>query len=57
MESKMNTYTIDEISEDCYDLYVSDDDGYTWEYFATYTAYIDAVEDAEAVMMIGANRA
>lgn len=47
----MNTYTIEQIAEDCYDVYVSDDDGYTWEYYATYETYEWAVEDAEAAMV------
>jgi len=49
----VNCYTIDEISEDCYDLYVSDDDGYTWEYYATYEDYATAVNEGEVAMMIG----
>jgi hypothetical protein len=53
MESKMNTYTIDVIDDDCFDLYVSDDDGYTWEYYATYEDYATAVNEGEAAVMIG----
>lgn len=41
----MLSYTIDKIANDCYDLYVSDDDGYTWEYFASYVTYDQAEED------------
>jgi len=37
------TYTIDEIGVDGFDLYVSDDDGYTWEYYDSYGTYQDAV--------------
>ena len=29
-------YQIDRIAEDCWDVYVSDDAGYTWEYYGTY---------------------
>jgi len=47
----MNAYTIDKIAEDCYDVYVSEDDGYTWEYYATYTSESEAVEEAEAVIV------
>ncbi len=43
----MFAYTIDMIAEDCYDLYVSDDDGYTWEYYASYECEWSAREDAE----------
>jgi hypothetical protein len=44
----MFAYTIDMIAEDCYDLYVSDDDGYTWEYYSSYECENAAREDAEA---------
>ncbi len=44
----MFTYTIDKIAEDCYDLYVSDDDGYTWEYYSSYESENMAREDATA---------
>jgi len=53
-------YNIDEIAEDCYDLYVSDDAGYTWEFYGTYEHKDWAIEDgeaairyAEAVAMLG----
>lgn len=37
----MNTYTkfcytVDRMANDCYDLYTSDDDGYTWDYYGSY---------------------
>lgn len=32
----MFTYTIDKIDDEIYDLYVSDDEGYTWEFYACY---------------------
>jgi hypothetical protein len=38
-------YTVDRIADDCHDLYVSEDDGYTWEYFGTYEREVDAVLD------------
>ena len=44
----MFAYTIDMIAEDLYDLYVSDDDGYTWEYYSSYECESAAREDAEA---------
>lgn len=43
-------YNIDEIAEDCYDLYVSDDGGYTWEFYGTYECKDWAVEDGETVI-------
>jgi hypothetical protein len=46
----VNTYTIDKIDNDCYDVYVSEDDGYTWEYFDTYTSYDEARDDAELAL-------
>lgn len=46
----VNTYTIERIADDCYDLYVSDDDGYTWEYYYTYVSYVEAQDDAELAM-------
>ena len=46
----MNAYTIDRIAEDCWDVYVSDDDGYTWEYYGTYEREDWAREDAEAAI-------
>jgi hypothetical protein len=42
----MFTYTIDKIAEDLYDLYVSDDDGYTWEYYYSYETHVQAEDDA-----------
>ncbi len=33
------TYSIEKIDDDCYDLYVSDDDGYTWEFYNWYDSY------------------
>lgn len=44
----MDCYTIDKIADDCYDLYVSEDDGYTWEYYASYVSEREAREDGEA---------
>lgn len=44
----MFTYTIDKIAEDLYDLYVSDDDGYTWEYYHSYESHEYAEQDALA---------
>ena len=44
-------YTIDEIDAGWYDLYVSDDDGYTWEYYGMYNNREWAVEDGEAAIL------
>lgn len=38
-------YAVDRIADDWHDLYVSEDDGYTWEYFGTYECEVDAVLD------------
>jgi uncharacterized protein YbcC (UPF0753/DUF2309 family) len=46
----VNTYMIEKIDNDCYDLYVSDDDGYTWEYYYTYASYEQAQDDAELAL-------
>lgn len=43
-------YNIDTIAEDCYDLYVSDDAGYTWEFYGSYERKDWAVEDGEAAI-------
>jgi len=43
----MFAYTIDKIAEDLYDLYVSEDDGYTWEYYYSYETHVQAEDDAE----------
>ena len=47
----MFTFIIDTIAEDLYDLYVSDDDGYTWEYYSSYESEAAALEDAAARMV------
>ena len=44
------TYHIDEIAEDCYDLYVSDDAGYTWEFYGSFERKDWAVETGEAAI-------
>jgi Neuraminidase (sialidase) len=36
------TYTIDTIGTNGYDVYVSDDGGYTWEYYESYPTLIQA---------------
>ena len=43
-------YDIATIAEDCYDLYVSDDAGYTWEFYGTYERKDWAIEDGEAAI-------
>jgi hypothetical protein len=43
----MFAYTIEKIADDCWDLYVSDDDGFTWQYFASYVYELDARTDGE----------
>lgn len=46
----MNAYTIEKIADFFYDVYVSDDDGYTWEFYATYDDEKVARDEAEAAM-------
>jgi len=41
-------YDVMTIAEDCFDLYVSDDAGYTWEYYGSYEREDWAVECGEA---------
>ena len=43
-------YHVDEIAEDCYDLYVSDDGGYTWEFYGTCENRHEAHETGEAAV-------
>lgn len=43
-------YNVDTIAEDCYDLYVSDDAGYTWEFYGSYERKDWAIEDGEALI-------
>lgn len=38
-------YDVDRIAEDCFDGYISDDGGYTWEYFSTYINEHEAIDD------------
>lgn len=47
-----NTYMIDQIDVDCFDLYVSDDGGYTWEYYATYDDEKMAKEDGKCLVLL-----
>ncbi len=35
----VNCYTIDKIDDDCYDLFVSEDDGYTWDFYNWYSSW------------------
>lgn len=44
-------YDIARIADDCFDVYMSDDGGYTWEYYATYEREDWAVEEAEAALL------
>ena len=32
-------YHVDRIDDDCFDLYVSDDGGYTWEFYNWYDSF------------------
>ena len=50
------TYEVDRIADDCWDVYVSDDAGYTWEYYGTYERYDWALDDAEAAVAAARNR-
>ncbi len=47
----MFTYTIDKIDDDCWDLFVSEDEGYTWEYYYTYDTQVQAQDDADCWIM------
>lgn len=47
-----NTYMIDQVDIDCFDLYVSDDGGYTWEHYATYDEYNAAKEDGKSLVLL-----
>ena len=49
-------YQIDRIAEDCWDVYVSDDAGYTWEYYGSYERYDWALDDAEAAVLTAIGR-
>lgn len=49
-------YDIVTIAEDCFDVYVSDDEGYTWEFYGTYERYDWALDDAEAAILAATNR-
>jgi hypothetical protein len=50
-------YTVDRIADDCHDLYVSEDDGYTWEYYGTYEHDVDARLDGEKAVKNADSRA
>ncbi len=49
-------YHIACIAEDAHDLYVSDDGGYTWEYYGTYESNDIADEEGEAAVEFAVNR-
>jgi hypothetical protein len=49
-------YDIVTIAEDCFDVYVSDDEGYTWEYYGSYERHDWALDDAEAAVAAARNR-
>lgn len=49
-------YVIDCIADDCFDVYVSDDGGYTWEYYGSYERYDWAQDDAEAAVLTAIGR-
>jgi hypothetical protein len=34
----VNSYVVDMVDTDCFDLYVSEDDGYTWEFYNWYSS-------------------
>lgn len=40
-------FVIDRVADDCWDVYVSEDDGYTWEYYESYDSEATAREDAQ----------
>lgn len=49
-DMNLDTYTIEQIAEDCFDLYVSEDGGYTWDFFDSYVTYDQARDDAELAL-------
>jgi hypothetical protein len=55
--SNLFTYDINDISNDCYDLYVSDDGGYTWEYYSSYGTRAEAVFAGNAAVEYALDRA
>jgi hypothetical protein len=50
----MYTYYVDMIAEDCYDVYVSEDEGYTWEYYNSYDNRELADEEGQAACWLAA---
>jgi hypothetical protein len=52
-----DSYVVDRIADDAYDLYVSADDGYTWEYYATYEREDWAVNEGMAAVENADSRA
>ncbi len=34
----VTSYVVDRVDEACFDLYVSEDDGYTWEFYNWYSS-------------------
>ena len=50
-------YAVDSIAEDCHDLFVSEDDGLTWEYYGTYKYAVDAVYAGEKIVENADSRA
>lgn len=51
-----NTYTVEKIDVDVFDVFVSDDGGYTWEYYASYDNEAVAREEGEAAVMVANKR-
>ena len=51
------TFHVDEIAEDCYDLYLSDDDGYTWEFYGSFEHRDVAHETGKALVWKAETRA
>lgn len=43
----MFRFVVDRMADDCWDVFVSEDDGYTWEYYESYASEAEAREDAQ----------
>lgn len=46
----MFMFTVDPIDDDCFDLYLSDDDGYTWEFYNWYDSFVLAYTTGQDIV-------
>jgi hypothetical protein len=51
-----NTYMVSQIDVDCFDVFVSDDGGYTWEYYNSYESNELAEEEGKTAVMFANTR-